>query len=249
MLRKVKDVADLAGVSIRTLHHYDRIGLLSPASETKAGYRLYSDEDLDRLQQILFFRELGFSLQKIGDILDSPTFDRRQALGLQQKALIEKRERLGLMIETIGKTIKNMEGELDMNEKEKFEGFGFGDNPYEEEARRRWGDGPVDGANEKVQSLGAKGREQLGQQMDGLFQKLAGMRKKDPHSEEVQQAIGEWHDFLNGMGHIYSPDAFRGLGRMYVEDERFTKNMDRYGEGFASFMADAMGIRADHLQD
>ncbi|SIT84560.1 MerR family transcriptional regulator [Edaphobacillus lindanitolerans] len=247
MHRKVKEVADLAGISVRTLHHYDRIGLLTPRTVSDAGYRLYDEEDLDRLQQILFFRELGFPLRKIGEILDSPSYDRREALGLQEKALIEKRSRLDRMIVTIGKTIKNMEGESEMSQQEKFEGFDFSKNPYEEEARQKWGDEPVDRANEKMAAIGPDGREDLGRQMDGLFKKLASLRDRKPDSEEVQQAIGEWHEFLNGMGHTYSPEAFRGLGQLYVQDDRFTKNMDRYGEGFAQFMADAMSVRADRL--
>ncbi|WP_040229107.1 MerR family transcriptional regulator [Bhargavaea cecembensis] len=247
MPRKVKEAADLAGVSVRTLHHYDRIGLLVPAAVSEAGYRLYGEEDLDRLQQILFFRELGFPLEKIKEILDSPSFDRKEALELQQKALIEKRERLGRMIGTIDKTIQSLKGEIKMNEQEKFDGFDFSKNPYEEEARKRWGDEPVDRQNENLQKIGKGGREELGREMDIQFRKLASLMQLPPDSEEVQQAVAQWHDMLNGMGYTYSPEAFKGLGQLYIQDERFTETMDGYGEGFARFMADAMEIRADRL--
>ncbi len=95
---KVKEVADLIGISVRTLHYYDEIGLLSPDKTTEAGYRIYSEKNLETLQQILFFKELGFSLKKIKEILDSPTFERQEALKLQHKMLLEKRSRLDKMI-------------------------------------------------------------------------------------------------------------------------------------------------------
>ncbi|MDF0748368.1 MerR family transcriptional regulator, partial [Bacillus velezensis] len=98
---KVKEVAELIGVSIRTLHHYDQIGLLTPQETTDSGYRLYSEENLEQLQQILFFKELDFSLKEIKEIINSPSFNRREALILQKKMLIEKRNRVDKMIETI----------------------------------------------------------------------------------------------------------------------------------------------------
>ncbi|SEJ30290.1 DNA-binding transcriptional regulator, MerR family [Bhargavaea ginsengi] len=249
MLRKVKEVAELTGVSIRTLHHYDRIGLLSPEHVTEAGYRQYSERDLETLQQILFFRELGFQLKQIGQILQNPDFDRIEALALQREALLEKRSRLDRMIQTLENTIQDAKGEIEMTDKEKFQGFDFTNNPYEEEARQRWGNEAVDRSNKALADMGAQGQKQISEQMEALFRKLAAMRHQDAGSDEVQQSIGEWHAFLNSMGHSYSPEAFRGLGQLYIQDERFTRNMDKFGDGFARFMAEAMGIRADRLQD
>ncbi|WP_213423477.1 MerR family transcriptional regulator [Bhargavaea massiliensis] len=248
MLRKVSEVAELTGISIRTLHHYDRIGLLSPEHVTGAGYRQYSERDLETLQQILFFRELGFPLKRIGEILKSPDFEREEALVLQREALLEKRVRLDRMIQTLEKTIQDAKGEIEMTDQEKFDGFDFTKNPYEEEARKRWGDEAVDRSNQTLANMGPEGQKQIGAQMEALFRKLAAMRLQDPASDEVQQAIGEWHAFLNSMGHTYSPEAFKGLGQLYIEDERFTKNMDKFGDGFARFMAEAMEIRADRMQ-
>ncbi|WP_231506340.1 MerR family transcriptional regulator [Paenibacillus sp. UNC451MF] len=105
MAYKIKEVADLAGVSVRTLHHYDEIGLLVPDSVNQAGYRTYTDHELERLQQILFFREIGFSLKEIKDIMDHPEFDRKQALKAHQELLIEKKRRLDSIIATVNKTI------------------------------------------------------------------------------------------------------------------------------------------------
>jgi DNA-binding transcriptional MerR regulator len=141
MTLKVKEVADLVGISVRTLHHYDEIGLLNPGKITDSGYRLYSDENLETLQQILFFRELDFPLKKIKELITSPSFNRLEALELQRKMLLEKRNRLDKMIATIDKTSQHTKGEIQMSNKEKFEGFDFSNNPYEKEARERWGKG------------------------------------------------------------------------------------------------------------
>jgi len=243
---KVKEVADLVGISVRTLHYYDEIGLLVPEETTESGYRLYSDENLETLQQILFFKELGFPLKKIKDIIYNPSFDRQEALELQRQMLMEKRERLDQMIATIEKTIKHMKGEIQMSNKEKFEGFDFRHHPYEEEAWKRWGDEAVDRVNAKVRNMTKEEQKALSQEMESIYQKLAALRHQSPESEEAQAAIKEWYDFLNNhFNQYYTLDVFKGLGQLYVEDERFTKNIDQYGEGLAEFMRDAMHIFAD----
>jgi DNA-binding transcriptional MerR regulator len=233
---KVKEVADLVGISVRTLHHYDEVGLLTPDETTESGYRLYSNENLETLQQILFFKELGFPLKKIKEIINSPSFDREEALELHRKMLLEKRSRLDQMIATIEKTIKHSKGEIHMSNEEKFEGFDFSYNPYEEEARERWGDKAVDNANAK---FGKKEQDA----MNTIYRNLAAIRNVSPESGEAQAAIKEWYAFLNKIG-TYSLDAFKGLGQMYVDDERFTKNIDKFGEGLAEFMRDAMAVYA-----
>ena len=238
---KVKEVAQLTGVSVRTLHHYDAIGLLTPDGATEAGYRLYSNDNLATLQQILFFRELGFSLKKIKELLESPSFDRQEVFEMQRNMLVEKRKQLDSMIETIEKTIQHEKGALAMSNEEKFKGFDFSHNPYEKEARNRWGDKAVDKANKQVAKFGPE----LGEEMNRIYFNLANLRHLDPTSGEAQAGIGEWFDFLNQMGD-YSLEAFAGLGQMYVDDERFTKNIDQFGEGLAVFMRDAMGVYAGH---
>lgn len=123
-LLKVKEVAELVGISVRTLHHYDEIGLLKP-DKTESGYRLYSQEHLDDLQQILFFRELGFPLKKIKEIMKEPSFDRENALKIHRKMLVEKSIQIHQMITTIDKTLQHKKGEINMTNKEKFAGFDF----------------------------------------------------------------------------------------------------------------------------
>lgn len=241
MVMRIKEVADLVGISVRTLHYYDKIGLLKPDEIAETGYRLYSDDNLSMLQQILFFKELGLPLKKIKEIVHNPSFDRLEALTLHRDMLLEKRRRIDKMVQTIDKTIKHLEGEIEMSNEEKFTGFDFSENRYEEEARKRWGDDTVDLASEKINRLSTEEKNKVEAAMNDIFQKLANLRKLPSESEEVQKVIGEWFSFLNKLG-SYSLEALKELGEMYVADERFTKNIDQFGEGLASFMRDAIII-------
>lgn len=242
---KVKEVSQLVGISVRTLHHYDEIGLLTP-STSENGYRHYSDQDLERLQQILFFRELDFSLKKIKDIIDSPQFKHEEALKLQRKMLLDKQGRISQMVETIDKTLQHMKGEITMSNKDKFAGFDFNKNPYEKEARERWGDDAVDQSQKKLNNMSETEKQAMGEEMNAIYQELASLRDKSPESKEAQAAIKKWFDYLNGNFGTYSLEAFKGLGQMYVYDERFTKNIDQFGEGLAKFMSEAMAVYADY---
>lgn len=245
---KVKEVADLVGISVRTLHHYDEIGLLTPSSITEAGYRVYSDQNLETLQQILFFRELDFPLKQIKEIINSPSYDREEALLMQRKMLLLERTRIDKVIRTIDKTIKHRKGEVKMTNKEKFEGFDFSQNPYEQEARERWGNKAVDKSNAKLNSMSKDEKKVFEEEFNHIYKNLAKIRHQSPGSEAAQKGIKQWYDFLNRMGN-YSLDAFKGLGQMYVDDERFTKNIDQFGDGLATFMRDAMAIYADNNQE
>ncbi|SDT05211.1 transcriptional regulator, MerR family [Paenibacillaceae bacterium GAS479] len=237
---KVKEVAEMAGISVRTLHHYDEIGLLHPEEATDSGYRLYSAKDLAALQQILFFRELGFPLKQIKSILQDPGYREAEALRLHREMLLEKRRRLDALINNVEKTIQHAEGEMEMSDTERFGGFDFSSNPYEQEARERWGDKAVDGANEKAKGMNKQDQEAFNE----LYRRLAAVRHLQPESNEAQAAIGEWYLCLGQFGD-YTPEMFRGLGQMYVDDERFTRNIDKFGEGLAVFMRDAMSVYAD----
>lgn len=238
---KVKEVADLVGISVRTLHHYDEIGLLKPTNVTEAGYRLYSDENLETLPQILFFKELGFSLKRIKEILEHPSFDYQEALQTQHQMLLEKRKQLDNIIETIEKTIQQSKGEIQMTNQEKFAGFDFSHNPHEQEAREKWGNQAVDQANKQAASMTALDQKRFNE----VFQNLAAIRHLAPDCEEAQKGIHKWYGFLNKMGN-YSPGAFKNLGQMYIDDERFTKNIDKFEARLALFMRDAMAYYADH---
>ncbi|HZG85760.1 MerR family transcriptional regulator [Paenibacillus sp.] len=247
MLR-VKEVAKLAGISVRTLHHYDEIGLLVPEHVTEAGYRMYSERDLERLQHILFLKELDLPLQRIKAIVDDPAYDRVEALEAHRRLMYEKRDRLDRVIATLDKTIRHAKGEITMSNEEKFEGFDFSKNPYEQEARERWGDQAVDEANRRIQSKTPEEQQAMGERMNALFAKLAAVRTLAPDSDEAQAAVKEWYDFLNDNIQTYSLEVFKGLGQMYVDDERFTRNIDKFGEGLAAFLRDAMAVFADRAQ-
>lgn len=245
---KVKEVADLVGISVRTLHHYDEIGLLSPKKTSENRYRIYSSADLEVLQQILFFKELGFPLKQIKQIIHSPSFHKQEALALHRKMLIEKRNRLNEMIETVEKTMKHQKGEIMMTEKQLFKGFDFRENRYEQEARGKWGDEMVDQMNTKINRVSAVKQQEMANEMNEIFRKLAAIRSSSPASDEVQRVIAEWYAALNNIA-TYSLEAFKGLGQLYVEDERFTENIDTFGEGLAQLMCEAMIIFADNYKE
>lgn len=238
---KVKEVSDLVGISVRTLHHYNEIGLLIPEDTTESGYRLYSTENLERLQQILFFKELNFPLKQIKEIIDNPSFDRQEALVMQREMLLDKKKQLDLKIKTIERTIQQSKGEIIMSNKEKFEGFDFSHNPYEEEARQKWGDKAVDQSNKVAKNMSDFDQEKFNQ----LFRDLADIRHLPADSSEAQSKIDDWYQVLSQFGN-YSMEAFKGLGQMYVDDVRFTKNIDKFGVGLSKFMQEAMAVYADN---
>lgn len=233
---KTKEVADLIGISVRTLHHYDEIGLISPERTKDNEYRIYTTEDLAKLQQVLFFRKLGFKLSNIKKIINDPDYNQEEGLLMQKKMLLEERSQLSTMINTINLTLKEMNGEIEMTDKDKFKGLDFSSNPYEQEARERWGNTAVNRSNENLKQMGA---EEAERRFNEIMSDLAAVRHLDAGSEEAQIEIGKWYSFLNEVGE-YNPEMFKYLGDMYVEDERFTKNIDKYGSGLADFMKRAM---------
>lgn len=150
----VQKLGLIAGISTRTLRYYDEIGILKPARINSSGYRIYGQDEVDKLQQILFYRELGVSLESIKDIVTAPSFDRAKALREHRQKLLEKREQLDLLISNVDKTISLTEGRITMSNKEKFEGFKqklVDDNEmkYGKEAREKYGDDAVNKSNQK----------------------------------------------------------------------------------------------------
>lgn len=253
MSYKVKEVAEMVGISVRMLHHYDKIELLKPESVSPAGYRFYADRDLERLQLILFFKELDFSLKQIKEILDSPGFDRKEALKSHRTLLVEKMKRLEKIIETVDTTIKVIEGGIDMKKEEMFGAFDMREieqhkEKYAKEVKEKYGSSEAYKECEKKTSsytnddwleILSKGR--------AIFQKLATLMDKDPSNLEVQEIIGAYRKYISDNFYTCTLEIFRGLGEMYVTDERFTKNIDKYGEGLTAFMKDAMTIYCDNF--
>ncbi len=236
---KIQDVTTLTGVTKRTLHHYDAIGLLSPAKNNQSGYRDYSDEDLNRLQAILFYKTLGLSLEKIKHVLSEDS-DRITMLEKQRHALMKKQAQLTDMIETINQTIRYEKEGKPMSNEEKFKGFDFNNTVYDEEATQLYGKEAVTTAKANV-----KNQQVSQEQMHATFKQLARLRHHSPTSEEAQTGIKVWVDQLNRI-YPYTNDMLIGVANLYTMDERFTENIDQYGEGLAQFMQEAMIYYAEH---
>lgn len=242
---KTKDVAKLANISVRTLHHYDKIGLLSPKRNKENDYREYYLDDLSKLQQILFFKECGFSLGKIKSLLQRTDFNYNEAFELQRKYLIHEKNRIENMLKMLDKSKKALKGDLTMTNEEKFEGFDFSSNPYEEEAREKWGDEAIDKSNNYLAALNKDKLKELNAGMENILKDLAKLKKEKPDSEEVQAEMKRFFEFLNSLGYKYSYEAFAGLGELYTLDERFTKSIDKFGEGLADFLSKSMSFFAE----
>lgn len=245
----VKAVADLASVSVRTLHHYDHIGLLKPASVSPAGYRLYTDADMERLQQILFFRELGFALGETKAILASPNFDRKQALREHRRLLLEKQRRPQRLIQSVDRTIDTdtMERGVTMAQESRFEGFDESKlEEYKQEARARWGKEATEGERRTAKYTKADW-DAIKAEGGAINEALAALIDRDPADPEVQQWLERWFRLINEGFYTCTLEIFRGLGSGYVEDERFAAFYENIRPGLAKFMRDAMHAYRDKL--
>ena len=239
MFYKIKELADMVGISVRTLHHYDKIDLLKPNSIGDNGYRLYNDNDLERLQQILFFKELDFTLHEIKEILDSPNFDKEEALNIHKKLLIEKVIRLQKIIKNVDKTLKEMKGELKMSNEEKFIGFDMSNiEKYKEEAKNKYKD--TDAYKESERKTSSYTKEEwnnINEGMNIIFKKIANLMDKSPKDSEVQTIVHEWRNYITNNFYNCNIEIFKGLGEMYINDERFKKNIDKFKTGLADFIS------------
>jgi DNA-binding transcriptional MerR regulator len=253
MVLQVKDVSELAGVSVRTLHHYDAIGLLTPSSTTTAGYRIYSERDLELLQQIMFFKEIGFSLQEVKEILESPGFNRTKALQAHRELLMEKRERVDRMIRTVDNTIQSIEGGKKMENNAMFEGFDRNkikeqQEKYGEEARQKYGKEIVDAAEQRINSYSDEKLTHMNKSFEDIYTAIAARMDYGPSDPKAQEGVRAWHEFIKDGHFECTLEMFRGLGDMYVADERFTANIDKFKPGLAQFMKEAMNIYCDRME-
>jgi len=246
----IKELAQLAGISTRTLRYYNEIGLLEPARVTGAGYRKYGTEQVDMLQQILFFRELGVALENIREIMMREDFDRARALEHHWEALVVKREQLDALIQTVEKTIDSMKGELIMSDKEKFEAFkqdmiDENDRKYGDEVRERWGGDVYAKSQQKVKNMTPAQWAEVEELSDSIAEALAAaVAEGDPAGELAQKVCDlhrQWLCYFWPEGH-YSKETHRGLGEMYVADVRFKKHYDDIVDGGAEFLRDALNI-------
>lgn len=244
----VNRLARLAGVSTRTLRYYDELGLLRPARINSSGYRIYGPAEVDRLQQILLYRELDVSLAGIDLILNSSSYDSVRALRRHLDCLRARRDKLGVLIDTVIKTISEKEGKLSMTDKEKFEGFKdelirSNEDKYGAEARQRWGNDAVDKSNARVKRMTPADHRRLEVLTAELYETLdRAMDTGDVAGELAQQAARLHKEWLCFFWSEYSPQAHAGLADMYVADPRFTAHYDRSRPGTAEFLRRAIHI-------
>ncbi|WP_033543195.1 MerR family transcriptional regulator [Planococcus sp. CAU13] len=244
----VQKLAQLAGVSTRTLRYYDEIGLLEPARKNSAGYRIYGGKEIDKLQQILFYRELGLDLDNIKNIVNDPAFDGPAALRSHRKKLLERRRQLDLLINNVETTISAAEGESKMADNEKFEGFKqklIDDNEqhYGKEIREKYGDDTVDKSNAKMLNMSSEKYEEFRRLEQEVRDTLAeACEMGDPAGELGQKTAALHKEWLSFTWPAYSKEAHAGLAQMYVDDERFAAYYDKACAGAAQFLRDAIVI-------
>jgi len=240
MVYTVRQLARLASVSVRTLHHYDRIGLLKPASHGSNGYRQYGEKEAVVLQQILFFRELGFSLAETRAIVSRPDFNVREALESHRTMLVKKAEHITGLLETVDRTIRHLEGEIDMKMSEYYEGLSDDQiEEYRKEARQRWGEDAVNESESKVMQMGKDGFAAQQAKGDAIFKAMAELMPKGPASTEVQQQVRLWREWLECFS-SYSDEAVLELGRMYSKDPRFAAFFAKYHPDLPAFFSQAV---------
>ena len=238
----ISEAAELAGVSVRTLHYYDRIGLLPPdAHDSANGYRYYCEPSLERLQEILFYRELDFPLEEIKRILSDKNYDKASALKAQRKLMLLKRQRLDRLIAVLNEAVK---GEEEMN----FKAFDNSEyeasrKQYEQEAKKRWGS--TDAYKESAKKTAGYTKEawaQVNAEGDAIMKEFAECRAggAKPSDEAAQRLVKKWQDYITANYYTCTREILSGLAQMYTADERFKANIDRFGDGTAEFMSAAI---------
>ena len=243
MKLKIREFAKLTGVSVRTLHFYDEIGLLKPSSvDEQNGYRFYDEQTLMRMQEILFYRELNFSLKEIRMILSSPDYDKQNALKEQKHLLTLKKERLERIISALDSAMKGEIVNMNVFDNSEFEEKR---NEYAKEAREKWGDtAAYKEYAEKTADYSEDKHKQVNSAMDERIAEFADCKRNGfaPESQKTQALVKKWQDFITENYYTCTKEILVGLGEMYVADERFQKNIDRHGDGTAQFMSDAIKV-------
>jgi DNA-binding transcriptional MerR regulator len=240
----ISDLAELAGVTIKTLRHYDKIELLKPKLRKESGYRYYGREEMLRLQQILFFKELDFPLNEIKLIMNDRSYNPLIQLKLQKQNLLNKVKRYKKLLCTIDKTINEFENnqgnEIMITDEELYEGFSKEQSEsYRKEAIERWGADEVLQTEMNIKKLGKEGWKLLKQKGEKINLALAKLMDKYPEHPDVQEQIIIFHDYLDNFYQV-SPERLLCLGKMYVEDKRFTDNYEKYRPGLAIFLNKAI---------
>lgn len=231
----VSEVSRLSGVTVRTLHHYDAIGLLCPAEVTEAGYRLYDESNLERLHSILMLRELRFSLKEIAAIIDNPSFEIDVALDDQITLLELEYERIERLIAHAKRMRENGGSIMDFSAYDESKL-----SEYRAEAKKRWGDSE---AYRDFESRGESGADFAaeGEKLMSLLAGFGKLRDSDPGQDDAQRKVHDLQQFITGSFYVCTDEILAGLGQMYVADERFKRNIDKAGGmGTAQFISEAI---------
>jgi MerR family transcriptional regulator, thiopeptide resistance regulator len=249
----VGQVADLAGVTIRTLHHYDEIGLLSPSGRSAAGYRIYEGPDLERLQQILFYRELGFALEGIAAIVDDPRTDAVGHLRRQRRLLTERIERLQRMVAAIDYEMEAQEMDIKLTPEERLEIFGdFTPEAHTEETEERWGDTyAYRQSQRRVSNYTKEDWLKIKTEQGEIQENLAALFESGatPDSEEAMDAVEAHRLHISRWYYDCSHEIHRGLGEIYVSEDRFRANYNELAPGLSEFIRDAARANAERASN
>ncbi len=242
MKLQIKEFSLLTGVSVRTLHYYDEIGLMKPCYvDEQNGYRFYDEASLERMQEILFYRELDFPLKSIVEILASPNYDKQKALAEQKRLLTLKKDRLERLIAALEQAEK---GEITMSAFDNSE-YETARQQYEDEAKQRWG--ATDAYKESQAKTAGYSKDKWNDVlagMNGVFAEFAECKKcgESADSETAQQLVKKLQDYITVNFYHCTNEILAGLGQMYICDERFKNSIDKSGEGTAEFVAEAIKI-------
>ena len=240
---RVGQMAELAGVTVRTLHHYDALGLLTPGARSEAGYRLYEDADCDRLQEILFYRELGFGLDEISALLGSPEYDRAGALLHQRDLLANRRDHLQTMIWAVETVLDAHEKGINVTKEEMFEVFGdFDRKVYEAEVEQRWAGPALEQSRRRAKTYGKDQWNAAVAEGESITEGFAELLRDGDAPEGVATMdLAERHRLhIDRWFYECSHEMHAGLGSMYMADARFTEYYEKYAPGLAEFVKSAI---------
>jgi len=245
---QIKALAELGDVSIRTLRHYDKIGLLRPASISEAGYRLYNQANLEQLQHILYFKAMGFALKEIGLILNDPHFDRNEALKSHREGLLLEQERLTEMISALDLSIQAHCQNREIKEKDMFKGISMKkikehQAKYEKEVKSRWGKtAAYEQSNKKTAQYGPEKWKTIQAEVNQIYQGMVESMSEEPGSKANQMGVAQLQAHFTAYYYDCTLEILAGLGQMYIIDERFKAFYDEIQDGFADHLSQAIAI-------
>lgn len=249
---QTKDLAKLAGISIRTLRYYDQIGLLTPHERTDSNYRIYHEDDVNRLQQILFFKEMGLELKRIKTLMNNMSSEKRlKILESHLSALQEEMNRKMILMDNVKKTIQSLKGELAMSNHEKFEGFKKellqkNDDTYKKEVIETWGEEAYQASRKAFNHMTEEAFNQFQHLASEIIETLKEVKKRNHASFRIKVAQLHQQWITTAWGGRYSKEAHLGIVDMYLTDERFKHYYDQHGEGLSQILRDSV---YDYLND